>query len=265
LKSFLRPALSLLSVGVTFAVAGRQPAFAGIDVYLSAPKSQATVFTNTLTETFEGFTAGIHTTSMVATIGTYQLSTTTKLAVLADDQYGTGTGQYVSLGAQSGTSAPVTLQLSSAQSYFGFSWNAGDANNEISFYNSGQRVGYYATSQVIGLLSHTTVTTLDGQTYQSSAYYGKPTTGVNSGEPYAFLNFIYTGGAFDKIVFSNSNSIGTGFESDNHTIRTVAPTAPGSFVHAGNASTPEPGTLTLLSGLGLSGGIFLKRRRRKAC
>jgi len=232
----------------------------GFDVFLSAPASQSTIFTNTITETFSGFTPGVYTSNLVASVGTYQLSSSTKLAVVANNQYGANTGNYVALGAQSSSSAPVTLQLATGNSYFGFSWNAGDVNNELSFYNGSQLVGYYSTATVTGLLKNPTVTALDGTTYTSSQYYGQPGTRLNSGEPYAFINFIDNAGTFDKVVFGNSRTSATGFESDNHTIRPTAPSAANSFVFVGSA-TPEPGSVGLMIGLGISAGIFLKGRR----
>lgn len=265
MKAVFRPTLVFLApLLTTFTLIGlHQHADAsGIDVYLSAPASHSTIFTDTITETFSGFSTGIYTSNMMGAVGTYQLSSTTKLAVVANNQYGTNTGNYVALGAQSGSSAPVTLQLPGQTAYFGFSWNAGDANNEISFYNGTTRVGYYSTATITAILKNSTVTALNGQIYMSSKYYGQPTTGLNSSEPYAFINFISTGGTFDKVVFGNKSTTGTGFESDNHTIRTTAPGADGSFVFVGTA-TPEPGSVALLTGFGLAGGVFLKRRKRR--
>lgn len=265
MKSISKPALSLLGVGITSALAGTQAAFGsnGISAYLSAPRSQASIYTSTTTETFTGFATGIHTTPLVSAIGTYQLTAASKLAIVADDQYSAGTGNYAALGAESGSAVPVVLQLTASQAYFGISWNAGDANNEITFYQGSKLVGYYSTAKTTGLLSHPTVTTLDGRTYQSSAYNGQPTTLANAGEPYAFINFIDTGGTFDKIVFGNSNNTGTGFESDNHTIRVAAPVPDGSFVYAGIASVPEPGNVGLMIGFGAGSSVLIFKRRKK--
>ena len=263
--SISKPALSLFGLGILFAIAGTQPAYAGsgIDVYLSAPRAQGTIYSNTTVETFSGFAVGTYTTPLVSVLGTYQLSATSKLAVQADDQYGTGTGNYVALGAQTGSAVPVTLKLTATQSYFGMSWNAGDRNNELTFYNGSKLVGYYSTAQITNLLSNPTVTTVDGRTYQSSAYNGQPSTLANAGEPYAFINFIFKTGSFDKIVFGNSNTTATGFESDNHTIRVTAPVPDGSFVYAGVASVPEPGSVGLMAGVGLCSSVLVLRRRRK--
>ncbi len=265
MKSVFRPAfLSFGALSVACAAMTIQPALAsGFDVFLSAPASQTTIFTNTLTETFEEYSLGTHTTDLVGPtdFGTYLLDATHKLSVQANNQYGAGTGQYIALGSQSGSSTPVTLQLAHSQSYFGFSWNAGDRNNQLFFYNGSQLVGSYSTATVTSLLSKPSVTALNGQTYQSSAYYGQPTTHQNAGEPYAFMNFIDSGGSFDKVVFGNSNTQSTGFESDNHTIRTDAPPPDTSFVYVGSA-VPEPSAVTLIAGLSLTGTLVVIRRRK---
>ena len=254
--------LGTLLLTIALADVRSASASGSFDVYLSAPGSQSTIYTNTLTETFSEFNPGVYTSNLVGTIGTYQLSSSTKLAIMANDQYGSGTGNYAALGAQSGSASPVTLLLNSPQSYFGLSWNAGDQNNTLSFYNGSQLVGLYSTASVLNLLKNTTVTALNGQTYQSSAYYGQPGTHQDAGEPFAFINFTYTAGTFDRVVFGNSNTTGTGFESDNHTIRTNAPAPDSSFVSVGSAATPEPGATALLIGLGLSGATLAIRRRK---
>jgi F0F1-type ATP synthase membrane subunit c/vacuolar-type H+-ATPase subunit K len=251
-------AMALPMAGAGVASAG------GIDVYLSAPASQSSLYSNITTETFSSFSTGIYTSPLASPLGSYQLTSTTKLAVLADDQYGTGTGNYVSLGAQSGSSLPVTLQLARSVSYFGFSWNAGDTNNQLAFYDSGRLVGNYSTTSIFAVLKNMSVAPLLGPSYLSSDYYGKPNSGssrANSGEPYAFINFISNGGTFNSVVFSNSNTVGTGFESDNHTIRTDAPTPDNSFVRVGSTFVPEPGNVAFCFGLVMVGSMFTLRRR----
>ena len=235
-----------------------------INVYLSAPKTTTTIFSDTTVETFESLTTGTYSSSYTSTIGTYQLSNTSKMAIIADNQYGSGTGKYMSFGAQSGTSGPITLIFNAPQSYFGFSWNAGDSNNGLSFYRGNELLGSYSTATILAKLSGTTVTAIDGSVYNSSQYKGQPVTGQNSSQPYAFINIMDTNGAFDRVVFTNNNTTGTGYETDNHTIRTTAPTADNSFVAVGSASAPavpEAGTVTLL-GLGLSAMGMLATRRK---
>ena len=244
-----------------------------INIYLSAPNSTTSVFTDTTVETFDTLVGsgnpvptGNYSSDYASVIGTYQLTSTSQFNVLTDDQYGTGTGQYISLGAQSGTSGPVSLLFNSQQSYFGFSWNAGDANNGLSFYRGSEFLGHYSTATILATLASPTVTAIGGVTqYTSSLYKGKPGSNgnTNGNEPYAFINIIDTNGAFDRVVFDNNNTTGTGYETDNHTIRTVAPTADHTFVAVGSAAIPEAGTVTLI-GLGLSAMGILATRRRKA-
>lgn len=227
-----------------------------ISLYLSAPKTQSTIFTSTTVETFDA-TAGHYTSNFSSVIGTYTLSSTNAFNILADNQYGSGTGQYMAFGAQSGTSGPITLTFSAPQSYFGFSWNAGDNNNGIAIYNGATLLRRFSTATIRTMLSGPTVTAIDSTVYNSSQYFGKPPAGTsNSGEPYAFLNFIASGGTFTSIVFDNSGSTGSGFETDNHTIRASSVTPNGSFVFV-STSAPEPATWVLAS-LGM---IFLGRRR----
>jgi hypothetical protein len=87
------------------------------------------------------------------------------------------------------------------------------------------------------------VTALDkAARYRTSAYYGNPDSGLNTNEPYVFVDFVAKGATFNKIVFDNTNSIGTGFESDNHTITATSATMSNDhvFVEDLSADTPEP-------------------------
>lgn len=233
-----------------------------IDIYLSAPASQQTIYGSTTTETFDTpgtgpdtLALGNRTTDFHSIIGTYQLSPSNPFNIQADNQYGTGTGNYMAIGAQSGTSAPFTLQLNSPQKYFGFSWNAGDNNNGLTFYNGSTQLVRFSSQTIQTLLSAPTVTALDGTVYFSSQYKGKPPSGAqNSTENYAFLNFVVTSGTFDRIVFDNSGLTSSGFESDNHTITAISVVPNPKFVYAGSfttppgqvGTTPEPGALPLM-------------------
>ena len=239
-----------------------------INTYLSAPKVQGTIFSGTTVETFETLVTGNRISNFASVIGTHQLSPGNPFNIQADNQYGSGTGNYVALGAQSGTSAPFALVFKAPVAYFGFSWNAGDNNNGISFFSGNVLVGKFASSSVQTKLSGSTVTALDGATYASSQYKGKPPAGtLNSGENYSFINFIATGGTFDKIVFDNSGQTGSGFESDNHTILTTSPTPDHTFVFVSNITiVPEPsGSATALGALGAlcAFSLFCASRKRR--
>jgi hypothetical protein len=233
-----------------------------LSVYLSRPQSQTTVFTGTVTETFESLATGNRTTNFSSSIGTYQLGASNPFNIQNDNQYGSGTGRYMAFGAQSGTSAPITLLFSAPQAYFGFSWNAGDQWNGMTFYSGATMIGRFSTATLTSLLSQPTVRAIDNTIYNSSEYYGKPNnTTQNASEPYAFVNFIATGGTFTRIVFDNSGQTGTGFESDNHTIRAASPTPDSSFVYVTAVATaPEPVSASLL----LLGSVPLLALRRRS-
>ncbi len=238
---------------------------APLQVYISAPADVTSSFSNITTSTFDSQATGNYSSLAVSGFGTYQTTGSNKFAVVADNQYGSGTGNYFAIGAQSGTSGPVTLTFNSPQSYFGFAWNAGDANNGITFYNGTTSLGRFSTASLLTLLGQSTVTAIDGSVYQTANYFGKPGTGAaqnnrqDSSEPFGFLNFI-SQGTFTSVVFDNSNTTGTGFESDNHTIRATAPTASGTFVYVGQTNVPEPTSIGLLGVGGLIACVVRRKR-----
>lgn len=258
-----RQAVPLTAALLILAAGGRAHAQApaSLAVYLSRPQSQTTIFTDTITETFESLDTGNHTTDYSSAIGIYDIGNGNPFNIQDDNQYGSGTGKYMTFGAQSGTSEPITLTFNSPQAYFGFSWNAGDQWNGLTFYNGSARIGHFSTSTLTDLLGRPTVRAIDNTVYNSSEYYGKPgNTSQNPGEPYAFVNFIATGGTFTRIIFDNSGLTATGFESDNHTIRATTPTPDNSFVFVtAVASAPEPISLSFLM---LGTVPFLAARRR---
>lgn len=103
----------------------------------------------------------------------------------------------------------TTLSLDQASSYFGLYWSAGDAANQLKFYNGNQLVADFTTANLMNLLP--------------KSYYGNPITtgpnaGKNKGEPYGFINFFGDANTtWDKIVFTNTSN--SGFEADNYTSR----------------------------------------------
>jgi hypothetical protein len=189
-----------------------------------------------------------------------------QLQINAPDKWGgAGDPNGSNYSVQSNNTLPITtLTLTSYQSYFGFWWSGGDSDNVITFYSGSATVGQFTTSNFLNQIAST------------PDYYGNPTTGtfggLNSAQPYAFVNFIGMNGTkWNKITFSNTSS--SGYETDNFTVRsTPFGTLPGdataipsnaiTFVDGQkltvNPSIPEPSAILLgaISMLGL-----LRRKR----
>jgi hypothetical protein len=240
-----------------------------LSVYLNAPRTSNAIFANTTVETFNSLTTGNRTTAFASAIGTYSASSTAPINVEAGTVNWSFDGTtHIALGTQSGSTSPTTLTFSTPQQYFGFAWAAGDSNNRLEFFRNNVSIGVFSSANIQSILGGTTVTAVDNSTYTTSLYKGQPATPTtNSGENYAFVNFIGSGGVtFDKINFWNVNT-STGFESDNHTILSSGTvTVQNSFVYVTSVSpslgaVPEPSTLCLI--LGASGGVFLRQLRRR--
>ncbi len=225
-----------------------------LGVYLSAPSAvtSSVTFTNSSSLTTETFDNKNNTYSTYSSaIGTY---TGTMKVQSADSYGGAGGTSYMTFGAQSGTSTPVTLTLKTPETYFGFYWSAGDANNGIALYSAGTQLAHFTTADIKNMLAGPTVTAINGSTYQSSSYNCNPSnTAQDCSEPFAFVHLIATGFTFDKIVFDNNTTTATGFESDNHTVGSGTVVLPNTFVSvetlsvtAQGASTPEPGSVALM-------------------
>jgi hypothetical protein len=89
------------------------------------------------------------------------------------------------------------------------------------------------------------------------AYHGNSNAnflGQDPGEAFAFVNFYDTTGTFNKVVFTEGNNFGGGYESDNHTV---------GFYTSMGGGVAEPTTWVMLlagfAGLGFGG----YRRARK--
>jgi hypothetical protein len=211
-------------------------AHAGVTFNVETAGVEATSVTLVTTETFNAIPTGLYS-SLSTSVGT--LSTSGSAAIIVADVFGGagGTGNYFALGAQSGSSDPVTLTFSGPQSYFGFWWSAGDVNNTFQLLNGTTVLATYNTASAFAGLG--------------APYFGNPSPpnqGGDSGEPFAYFNFNGTGGTmFTSVVFSNNGSTGTGFEADNFSIKSV----------------PEPSSLILSGSAALIGGLALLRRRRQ--
>jgi len=194
-------------------------------VYTSAPGMMVSNVTGgtIITEDFTSF-AGVPNFSWAPSpagfssiVGNY-IQTAGVSYVKNDDQYGSGTGKYMSIR----NGGKVKLSFTQPQRYFGFAWPAGDGQNTIKILRNGQVIGTFATSNVVALLpknANNFITSINNTSYSTYDYYGKPGTGQNANEPYAYLHFHSSPGlSFDEIEFSMG--AGGEFENDNHSIVT---------------------------------------------
>jgi T5SS/PEP-CTERM-associated repeat protein len=168
-------------------------------------------------ETFNELSTGFHSKSFPfannPSLGSYNVGQIQKA-----DAFGGagGTGNYLTVNQSiNKASNPTTLTFSNPQRYFGMWWSAGDPNNVLQFYSGATLLETFRTNDVVNFINASP---------NKKSFYGNPNNGKNTGEPYAFINFYAnpsnTGLTFNKIVLSNIG-VGTGFESDNHTIATA--------------------------------------------
>lgn len=250
-SSTLLKKVSLVALGasLTVAVVTEQAQAANFNVTIEAPGvQQSSLVTNPLANPATGVTVeNFNSTStgykanFSSSLGTYS-----NIYIEPNKVWGGANGsQYVIPNGQS------SLQLNSAQKYFGMWWSAGDPGNILDFYSGSTLVQSFNTADVINFL----------QTQpNTAAYYGNPNSnfqGLNGSEPYAFLNFYANSGiTFDKIVFTE-----TQFESDNHTVAASYGQTSGTSI-----SQPVPESSATFSLLGLSAlglGSVLKRKQQQ--
>ncbi len=201
--------------------------------------------------TYHDFTTDFGTNGAI--LGTY-----THVDVIPADQYGGagGTGSYaVSFGDTRGE--PYTLTFNTPVNYFGYWLSALDPGNTASFYGSnGALLFTFNASDVISAINSSA---------NPGEYYGNPNSafrGQDGGEPYVFLNFFDTTGDFTKVVFSEVNNGGAGYESDNHTVGDYLTMGQGTVVPLSPA--PEPATWSLMMAGVFGLGLALRRRRALA-
>ena len=237
------------------------PAPAAIVVsYAEVPGQYNSTLQGTTVFDFNNLTTGNLNGVAWTGVGTYD-----QLTVKPVDVYGGAgnpEGSNYSVQGAGGVNAS-TLNLVSNTAYFGLWWSAGDNQNVLEFYSGSTLVARFTTQTLLDALT------------EEPAYHGNPMTGTfaggNYGEPYAFVNFFGEGSTnWDRIVFTNTS--GSGFENDNHTVRDLTwggyegetGPMPGNLVARveGNTITlvPEPAS----AGLGALGvGLALLRRRRR--
>ena len=237
---------------------------ASIIAYVEAPTVEATTVPGAITSNFEGLPAGIFTTPLSTLIGTYNSGGGPGYAIVNADSYGGAgdTGQYLAVGVQSQSPGPVLLTLKAPSNYFGFWWSAGDNSNSLTFYSGGQLVATFTTNQIVALIPNdpnTTVTAINGSVYHTNQYYNNP-NGGDASEPFAYVDFIATGLTFDQVGFSNP-SLGSGFESDNHSVAANVTGPPITDVIVENVplAAPEPASYAMIGG-GLCALAFIRRR-----
>ena len=263
--------IALILTTVTGLSAIPTVAFSGdiVMTYAEAPGATNSSLADTSVFTFNNYANGTHLTNAVwSGVGTYDL-----LYIINANQYGGANGSPYSVESAKvsglGGVPTSTLNLTTAISYFGMWWSAGDANNFLSFYSGNTLVASFSTATLLSKLPN--------------AYYGNPGPGYkgqDSAEAFAYINFYGMGGTtFNKIVLSDPSTT-SGFESDNHTVRVTpygsdpndtSPTIPGvpveeiinnngsqtivtntALINTSPEPVPEPGTDSLLALAGVT-------------
>jgi PEP-CTERM motif len=172
------------------------------------------------------------------------------------DQYGAagGTGFYIDTTTPGGNPGTYTLTLSKQVDYFGLWFSALDQGNQLSFFDTA-----ISTTVPVFTFSPANYAALVGACPNAlSGYCGNPNSpflGNDSGQQYAYLNFLDTSGTFNEVVFTENPAVGQ-FESDNHAVAQNVTTIPGQLL----TPTPEPSSLVLL-GSGILAAAGMVRRK----
>ena len=198
-------------------------------------------------ESFDTRTSGASFSTNFGTSGTIT-GVYSAVTIAPADQYGGagGTGAYATTVSNTPYNIALTSTLTTGINYFGFWLSALDGGNQVSFYKNNVLLYTFLPSTLVAAV---------GACSASNPYCGNPNTqfaGINTGEPYAFVNFIDTNGTFDSVRFVQSG--GGGYESDNHTVGYVTAQS-GTGI-----AVPEPTSLALLA-FALAGLAVVGRRR----
>ncbi|MEH2325149.1 MAG: hypothetical protein V7K32_16625 [Nostoc sp.] len=260
MKSLLIKSAIASGVVLSLATFTRPVMAASFAVSIENPTVQTANYSNLVNARVQNFDASTLTTGYSANgftwadegtnIGNYQST----LIVDANVYGGAGgTGKYFDVDTKNGSQQSVsTLNLTTAQSYFGLWWSAGDPNNVLTFLSQGKVVQTMTTNDVVNYIANLP---------NKASYYSNPNSpfkGQNSGEPYAFINFYDVGGTFDQVQFTNIG--GTGFESDNHTVATGYKSITGNVVVK---AVPESSSLLGVFVIGFVGATSVLTSRVK--
>jgi hypothetical protein len=170
--------------------------------------------------------------------------------ILPADEFGGAhaTGNYLAVTDGSAES----LTLSTPVNFFGLWFSALDPSNTLQFYQTGNPDPIYTfgADQFQALVGDC----------PGDPYCGNPNAAfqnANNGQQYAYLEFLDTGGTFNRVVISEASDTGN-FEADNEAVGDVSdPHIAGTSINA----APEPGSFVLaIAGAGL---IFLGRGFRR--
>lgn len=245
-----------------------------ISVYVAAPGVVSSPVTGgtAVNEDFSSspnWSQGTYTSNRTRNIGTFVLTPQSALQIVNSNQYGGAgnAGRYGAIGAQSGTSGAITLNLTSPTTFFGMWWSAIDPYNGVSLYDNNNFLMRIGGADLISLFrASSTLTAQNNTVYQTSSYLGKPGTNTrpNMGEYYAYVMFRASGLTFNRLVFDNSGTTSTGFEFDNFQVRSGVITIPGTTVLLTQyqiSAVPEP-SVWIPAGLGLIAAAWWRRRRK---
>ncbi len=228
------------AVATAFVLLAPLTSGAGIMATAEAPGVQSSTMANVVVETFNSRPVDSYTL-IDSPIGTYTAGTPGAAVVAANAFGGANQTRYLAVGAQSDPTTFADLTFFGPQSYFGLYWGAVDDMNQLDFFSGSTLLMTFNRTNLSSMFQTT------GGPF-GTGHFGNPNTNENTGEPYAFLNFVGTDGTtFDRVRFRNLGT-STGFESDNHTISAV----------------PEPSSIVTasLGGIGLLGLAHRGRRGR---
>ncbi|MGI4797754.1 MAG: Npun_F0296 family exosortase-dependent surface protein, partial [Janthinobacterium lividum] len=162
-----------------------------------------------------------------------------------------GSGSYIQALANT-VGYTITLATSRVPgvNYFGYWLSALDAGNQLTFKRDGAVVGSYSSADLVAAL---------GACSASNPFCGNPTTrfkGQDSGEAFAFVNFVDLNGFFDEIDVYEKPATGN-YESDNHTVA-YCPT-PSACVNG--TAIPEPTPILVIAAATIGLALFRLRHR----